>query len=357
VQLSFEVVDRLLQEAMRGFGAVPRRGAEVGGILLGNVERREQTLVRILDYQPVPIEYSGGPSFHLSAKDRNTFERRLEQWKDGEGQSVHAVGFYRSHTREGSLSLAAEDLSLMDALFPEPSAVALLIRPFATRVSVAGFFFREEGAMQASNSCLEFPFRRRELGGGVAPVDMSSTHHRVPRITGDAHDSSFSGPSAPTQGGNGTVPGVPKFLPLTQDRKHRRGWVWIPLSFIFLLFGVLLGFQAALSMRPRASMGYAQDPYSLSMFVSRETDSLVIHWNTRSPAARNAQRAVLTISDGSFTKAIPLDGRQLMVGTVVYKRLANTLRLKMEVYTKDNSSLIETYEYREPLPSPPVEKK
>jgi hypothetical protein len=104
-------------------------------------------------------------------------------------------------------------------------------------------------------------------------------------------------------------------------------------------------------------MGYAQDPYSLSMFVSRETDSLVIHWNTRSPAARNAQRAVLTISDGSFTKAIPLDGRQLMVGTVIYKRLANTLRLKMEVYTKDNSSLIETYEYREPLPSPPVKKK
>src|SRR5580698_10036098 len=38
IQLHFDVIDRMSPEILRGFGALKRRGAEVGGILLGRSE-------------------------------------------------------------------------------------------------------------------------------------------------------------------------------------------------------------------------------------------------------------------------------------------------------------------------------
>jgi hypothetical protein len=61
IQLSLDVVDRLQQDVMRGFGALPRRGAEVGGILLGSSSGAGQ-VVRVEDYIQVPIQYKRGPS-------------------------------------------------------------------------------------------------------------------------------------------------------------------------------------------------------------------------------------------------------------------------------------------------------
>ena len=40
VHLRLDVVDRLAAEVMRGFGAVPKRGAEVGGVLIGTTACR-----------------------------------------------------------------------------------------------------------------------------------------------------------------------------------------------------------------------------------------------------------------------------------------------------------------------------
>ena len=56
VHLQLDVIDGLLSDVMRGFGAVPKRGAEVGGLLLGSIERGEQTIVRIEDFEPVECD-------------------------------------------------------------------------------------------------------------------------------------------------------------------------------------------------------------------------------------------------------------------------------------------------------------
>ncbi len=63
VHLHLDVVDRMLSEVMRGFGAVPKRGAEVGGLLIGTVEPGEgdaPALIRIEDFEQVPCEYRVG---------------------------------------------------------------------------------------------------------------------------------------------------------------------------------------------------------------------------------------------------------------------------------------------------------
>src|SRR5258706_995842 len=171
VHIDLDVVDRIAAEAMRGFGAVPKRGAEVGGLLLGTIEPGEPAIVRIEDYQPIQCGYRRGPSYLFTAEDRAAFEDACESWMPDASRPSYAVGYFRSHTREG-LALAPEDLELMDRHFPAPENVALLIKPFATKVSVGGFFVREDGAFPAATP-LEFPFRRRELSGEEAPPRRS----------------------------------------------------------------------------------------------------------------------------------------------------------------------------------------
>lgn len=69
VVMDFDALDRTLAEALQGFGVVPKRGAEVGGILLGSFELDAAKAVRIRDVEPVPCEYRFGPSYLLSDVD------------------------------------------------------------------------------------------------------------------------------------------------------------------------------------------------------------------------------------------------------------------------------------------------
>ena len=73
VRMESTVIQRMLPEIMRGFGSVPRRGVEIGGILLGRVEAGQPIKVHVTGFEVVRCEHEQGPSFILSAKDR-------EQW-------------------------------------------------------------------------------------------------------------------------------------------------------------------------------------------------------------------------------------------------------------------------------------
>jgi len=111
IELSLDLVDRLQQDVIRGFGALPRRGAEVGGILLGAVSGGGR-VVRVEDYQEVPIEYRRGPSYLLSEVDTKAFEAELAQLRNNGASAGRPIGYFRSHTRDG-VGLAEEDLDLV----------------------------------------------------------------------------------------------------------------------------------------------------------------------------------------------------------------------------------------------------
>lgn len=148
VEIDFDAVDNILMEVMQGFGAVPRRGVEVGGILLGKAEGGDSRMVRVADFEPVLCEHARGPSYLLSEADRRRFRETLERWGPEAANRLYAVGMFRSHTRDG-LALSEHDLDVLNECFPDPAAVFLLVKPFATRVSVGGFFFREEGRIRS----------------------------------------------------------------------------------------------------------------------------------------------------------------------------------------------------------------
>jgi TonB family protein len=159
IYLNLDVVDRLEREVVDTFRAVTKRGSEIGGVLLGRWIPESSTVV-IEDYEPVPCSYSRGPLYLLSEEDRRQIGTVLSKFKSGSGKAV--VGYFRSNTRK-DISLDEEDLSVVNEHFPEPSAVFLLVKPFAMKPSMAGFFFREDGEVRAEASYLPFPFKKPEL--------------------------------------------------------------------------------------------------------------------------------------------------------------------------------------------------
>lgn len=367
VHIQFDVIDRILLEVMRGFGAVPKRGAEVGGILLGTTEQQgDHTVVKVEDFEIIDCDHASGPSFILSDEDRAGFEESMQRWRQGPDRRIYAVGFYRGHTREG-ICLAAEDLAILDEMFPDPSAIALIVKPYATKVSMAGIFFREDGQFKADASVLEFPFRRKELGGGVSATERLAAAARFgqqragddPRLSFRQNTFEQGAPmemaeTAPEPAANPT----PSFPPgpasgaeagavtASKGKGVRGGWVWIPLSFIFMLLGVVVGFQIALSMRPRQPVNQWLEAWDMTLAVKRTGEELTVTWDPLAPAVRNANRGALIIQSRTETQTIDLKGSQLQGGSVIYKGVPERVIFRLEVYPRERLVVSEIAEFK-----------
>jgi len=354
VWLHLDVVDRLAQEIVRGLGAVPKRGAEVGGILLGAIEPGGRTIVRIEDFEAVPCDYKRGPSFLLTESDSLAFDDACERWHPESGQEIYAVGYYRSHTRDGAVSLGPEDLEILDQYFTAPDHIALLAKPFATKASLAGFFLREDGVFPDVTR-LEFPFRRRDLTSEDAPPSRPLGERR-PRVRQmRAEETRAEEETSPREARAGwgdprtSVPadaaseaaGAPPAKP-----RLRGGWIWIPLSFVFLLLGVLLGFQSALTMGNKSSTAVPAD-FSLGLLVTRADENLAVKWNRDAPAVRTAQKGLLEIEDGGYAKPVDLDQAHLQGGSIIYRNSTSNVHFRLIVYLNGRLTVTENIEWRQ----------
>lgn len=345
VHLHLDVLDRIAAEVMRGFGAVPKRGAEVGGLLIGLVEPGDPSVVRIEDYEAVTCGYKRGPSYLFTAEDIVGFDEACERWMPDASRPAYAVGYFRSDTREG-FSLSPDDIDLMDRHFPAPTHTVLLIKPFATKASIGGFFVRQDGVFPLTTP-LEFPFRRRELTGEEPPPHRSLMERPprkgrlrdvVPQLSSETGDGD-SGARVPEP--------EPAFAVATTSKSRvRAGWVWIPLSFVFLLLGVLVGFQAALSFGSRGSSIAATD-FSLGLTVNKVDDNLSVKWDRQSPAVKTALKGLLEIEDSGYTKPVDLDTAQLQNGALIYRSSTGTVRFRLTVYPKARVSVTETMEWKQ----------
>lgn len=367
VLIDFEVIDRMSQDVMRGFGAVPRRGAEVGGVLIGTVEAGDKLVVHIQDFETVPCPHKRGPSYLLTEEDEQVFAATVERSRQRNERGLHAIGYFRSHTRDG-LGLSEEDLQFFARYFPDPSAVVLLIRPFATRVSMAGFFFEENGQIKPDQSFLEFPFRRKELGGGVpenGPRELERGRVEPIRMQAASAAASFGSSGLPNlasatsgvpmAGGLlGQLPGFEARTPgdngeeqaPTISSRFKRTWVWLPLSFIFLMLGVLAGFFFAMGGRKASLLSTNPDVYRLALAVKRDPGALHLTWDRSLPAIRQAEGGVLWINEGTpRAKEVRLRAADLQSGSVLV-RIDGNASFRLEVFLSDGNRLSEVYEVK-----------
>jgi hypothetical protein len=342
VHLHFDALEGILNEAMRGFGAVPKRGAEVGGLLLGTIEHGSVPVVRVEDFEAVECEYQRGPSYLLGERAGAEFREACRRWQPDESRPVYAVGFFRSHTREG-MSLGPEDLDLLDEYFPSPAHVALLVKPHGTKVSTAGFFFREDGAFQESTP-LEFPFRRRELTVEDAeparkPMPESRLEATRPRAVA-RHE-----PLDEDRVGELLRHPGPAYAVTLPSKSRMRSGIWIPLSFVFLLFGVAIGLMIALGRTTDSSQN-APD-FSLGLSILKTDGNLSLKWNRDAPAIHGADRGVLEIEDGSYSKSVDMDAAQLSNGSILYRNSSNSVRFRLVVYPRARVSVAETLQWKQ----------
>ena len=352
IRLDFGVLDEVLSEVMQGFGSVPKRGAEVGGLLLGRITEGEPRVVHIRDFAPVISEHARGPSYLLSEADEERLTAAVERWReDPSNRDVHIVGIYRSQTRDG-LGLSEDDLALFEKRFPGPGQVFLLVKPFATRASVGAFFFREGGSIRSGSSYLEFPFRRKDLGGGVAASEPVEAPTAAPSVAAPAErpEPVRARPRrfATLSLSEDAAPAAPE--PAAAPKMKRN--VWIPLSFIFMLVGVMLGFQAAISLRPAGPAGMARDPFLLSLTAQKSGSNVNLLWDRQAPVILKARSGLLTIADGSFNKSVELDASQLQNGSVTYRYLTNRVTFRLEVFSLNRASVVETVEIHTSVGAP-----
>ena len=379
VCLSHQAIDHILTQAVHGLSLLPRHGAEVGGLLLGTVEAGEIPTTRIEEVVPVPIEYAFGPFYAFSESDKSVFRELLRQWQPPLGAPVHAVGFYRTGTRE-PMALSQHDLWLFAHYFRDPSDVALLIRPRAMRSSTAGFFIREQGQIHAESSYQEFPMKSHAPAAHAASQPAPEPQPEPPPAASDEAPAGapedvplpafLSGPpprekrewqwwkratketyAVPAAEEGSTVP------PAVAEEESARPaqplwvswWTLIPiLVCVYLVVGIL-GFAVARGLRPAPGRQAAppRDPYALSLLVVEYGDNLCLTWDRNAPAIAHAERAVLSIIDGNQSQSLDIEQTVLRRQgfSVTYHRVTDRVTFRLEVYLKNRRSISETWEF------------
>src|ERR1700759_5702336 len=110
---SFQLALRFDPEALATLGreigvgsvSLPRRAAEVGGLLTGEIVRNDSDwIVTIRDVTPVQIQYEYGPSYRLSAADKEAFcyltdNEVFRYLAEDDNSGARRIGWYRSNTR------------------------------------------------------------------------------------------------------------------------------------------------------------------------------------------------------------------------------------------------------------------
>ena len=309
IQLAYDVIDRMNVEIMRGFGAVRRRGTEVGGVLLGRIDPvGSHAHITIDDFEPVTCEYAFGPSYILSTQDLQGLRKALALFDPSAGRDLYTVGFYRSHTRDGGLFLDDSDLTFFREYFPDPLHVALVVKPFATRAGTAGFFVEErDGTIVGSASYLEFPFRRKDLQ--LESEESGETPARVERVPPRRTTSGRVKPEAEPESKPKLEPVAVSVAPAYETKpifadfapepvKARSKASWLIFALMLIVFGAVFGYQYSGTVLQTRAVSPSGDPYSLNLSASRVDENILVKWDRQSLAVKGGWRGLLTITEG-----------------------------------------------------------
>jgi proteasome lid subunit RPN8/RPN11 len=337
IEYSLRVLDDIRLAVMDAFFSLPRGGAEIGGILLGQFMKRRLV---IEDHVPLDCEHAFGPSFALSPRDQARLAALLASAEQDPGR-LTPVGWYHSHTRS-EVFLSEADQDLHDRYFPEPWQVALVLKPHTFQPTRAGFFFRDTGgSIHGSASYQEFvlaPLPVRPIPAGVAPQVESAPSTRLrhgpgprgPVITVAAE----APPAVPApQPASEAQPadGLPRFSELPANREWR-GFAAVLAIGIGVAVSVV-GFQTRRLWLPGLTAAIRPAPQlSIGLNAIDADGQLQIRWDRDSLAVRQATDAILEIDDGPVPRNIELDPLQLATGTFTYARQGEQVDVKLSIH-------------------------
>ena len=325
VQISLSLIEDLGYATIEGLKSVPKRGLEIGGILLGRLDAARSTIL-IEDHEPVDSEHLHGPSWLLSPKDRSAFRHTLDRLRD---RALQPAGFYRSQTRDG-LSFDDQDNALMREIFNSETALCLLVRPSLAEPSVAQIGMMTDNLLQP---VAVFPFHAGVLREG----DFQIVEGSLPVMNPAEPPPPAQPVSAPAPESRGRIPLTVRLLAIA--------------AAILLCAFLVARFRtphatprpqpATVALRPAVTPPVARSPVPNNaplLSVQRQNGTATLSWNHEAPAVADADYALLTIKDGRKREQLRLSKTDLETGRVVYIPRSREISFQLQLFAQSQSS-------------------
>jgi len=354
------VLERLATDCWVAFKRVPRRGLEIGGVLLGHAEDRGNTTTFwIHGFAAVESEYRSGPSYMPSESDLTRLQDEIH--KNG-GSSI---GIFRSHTRPEDFVLQEPDETLLKGCFDPADALFLMVGPAPGK---AALFLRTNGnshcihqlalpslssillARQDSHAQEAAPHRpaEPEIRNVVRPIVRQLDSLRKADI--DALRVSDGTTDHPTAAPLPIIPPehaveaaenpekkdvefeqtVITLAPAPAKAGNRTRWIVLTALPALAIMAALGGrFYSA-----RGSSGPAGGSIEyVRLSVERTGPTLRVHWDRNAPTLRDATHAVLHVQDGDIQVERIVTPAELNAGSVLYQPKNSEVSFGLDVYS------------------------
>jgi len=325
LRFSREALSALISEIGAGFISIPRRGAEVGGVLAGKMtQENSEWVVSVDQISPVPIRYEYGPSWRLSAGEKEQFQQLVNNGR----QRNRFLGWYRSNTRPEHQPEEA-DRQISHTLFGGGESIFLFCEPSADgQIHATCTIMLPHGVEMA------FPF---ELGKFSRLDAMFHSREH------DAEPASILAPPASIS--RGLASAAPVAAPTRSvliSRKVKIAAAALAMIGAFWYARARVFTPATASASTRlASPSPAPAPAPrllLGLRADYQKDSLLIGWDRTAPEIASAASATFRIADGGRTRTLDLSARELQNGSIVYKPKADEISVELDVTSRDGST-------------------
>jgi TonB family protein len=359
------VMDGIARAALDGFKSLPRRGVEIGGVLLGKLVAGDAPSVFIEQFEPVPCEYQFGPSYTLSVRDKVAFAETAARGAAESGLFV--VGYYRSHTRH-DFQLEPSDLEIINSWYKDQSDVFLIVKPLDTDHVEGEFFFWENGKLRMESRGRRLPFtkvdppfpeRRAEPRPPVIalkeppPPEPEPVPVPMPVVVP---------PEPPIAIAEATGEGLPSeetIQTVRRDFEPQRSFDWRRWGISLLMGALLAGGLLLLWWQFRERTDRTPPPAPVTTISSLGLNVQVLPkewrvlWNRDLPVVQNAARGTLFVTDGAKQDQMTLDQNQLRTGGIVYEPEAKDVTFRLELVGPQNQISSESFRImRETKPAP-----
>jgi hypothetical protein len=102
-------------------------------------------------------------------------------------------------------------------------------------------------------------------------------------------------------------------------------------------FAFILMRQTAQNGQPTSFFSAFRGETGLDLRVEGQGDRVLLSWNRRNPAVRNARRGVLHIRDGTRDRNVRLDADQVRGGAVLYRPGSGDVTFRLDVESSDGT--------------------
>jgi proteasome lid subunit RPN8/RPN11 len=340
IEYSLVVLEEIRHEVNQGLKKFSRGGVDVGGILYGTREGRK---IRITAIRMIACGHLHGPSFALSAEDREMLRQQLaEDSTDPQLAGLICLGWFVSHNR-GDLALTESDVDTFSEFFRGPWQVTLVIRPGRSGSMKAAFFVWEpDGTVRADRSYKEFNLPDRlaavPLPGSRPAAEGRASFRTLPPLSMPARaEPRSAGPLMPAFDASQYVP-----MPAPAETST---WPWIAggaFAAVALAVFAWTYFFSTPSLPP-----------AMRLTLIEHEGQLQVQWDPLAGPIVQATRGELRISDGGASQSIPLSLKDLSSGRFLYQRKSGDVEIRLAVANIDGKQVEEASRFLGRAPEPP----